>query len=270
LLGCIVGAALLNCGRLGYDPDQSDGDAAAIDADPLAIDATTDGSIDPDLLVWLTFESDPVNGTPDLRGLLADGSCVPPRCPTSSVGIIGNAYNFDGTDDYIQFNTVSALDFGNTGQPFSISFWYRAVDLSPPLQQVLMAQSTTGGSVSFQLSFEVWEGGTPMDLVWKVCESDCQSGSFAVAADLNTVSERIFVVGTWDGTTTRLFIDAQLVASMPKSRIAFDGNPLMVGADLEGGNSIEDTFNGAIDDFRIYRRALSQEEQQLMFNAATQ
>jgi hypothetical protein len=85
---------------------------------------------------------------------------------------------------------------------------------------------------------------------------------------LAVTNEWIFVAGTWDGTTTRIFVNAQEMASMAKSTIAFDGNPFMVGADFEGPGNITDTFNGAIDDLRIYRRALSQAEQQALFDAA--
>lgn len=253
------------CGRIGFDP------ISQLDDGGTAIDAATpieDGAVDPDLLVRITFDDDPNLGAADQQGLLQAGLCTPPRCPVSAPGIIGSSYQFDGVDDYVQFATVAALDFGKQSQPFSVSLWYRAADLTPPVQQVLMAQSEGSGSVSYQLSFEPVQDSGALDLIWKVCEGGCQSGLFGVAPDLANLETWIFVVGTWDGSITRLFVDAVEIASVPKATIAFDGSPFMVGADFEAGNSIEDTFNGAIDDLRIYGRALSQAEQMQLLQEA--
>ena len=258
------------CGRLGFDAISADD--AGIDVDgATASDAAMalDSGVDPDLVVWLEFDGDPTAGVVDSMATLPDGSCAPQRCPNTVPGLFGNAAQFDGVDDYLQFDSAATLDFGGTGEAFSVTLWYRATDLTPPLQQVLMAQSTDGGSVSYQLSFEPWQDGPELDLVWKVCETDCQSGQFAVAGDLASVQRWVFIAGVWDGTETRLYVDSTLIASMPKTTITFDGFPFMVGADYETGGSIEDTFNGLIDDLRIYRRALSVKEQQaLMARAA--
>jgi hypothetical protein len=259
--------ALLSCGRIGYEPVSGDDDSGTgsdiIDASPLP-DALPDST----LLVWITMSGNPATGVIDRQGLLAPGSCVTGRCPMSVAGQIGTALRFDGVDDYLEFATNDALDFGQGSQPFTVSLWYRAADLTPPAQQVLMAQSTAGGGVSYQLSFEAWQGGNALDLVWKVCESDCQSALFAVSPDHTDLDEWIFIAGTWDGSVTRLYVNAEEIAAVPKSLIAFDGGALMIGADLEVGPSIEDSFNGAIDDFRIYSRALSAADQMTMMQAA--
>jgi hypothetical protein len=47
---------------------------------------------------------------------------------------------------------------------------------------------------------------------------------------------------------------------VPKAGVNYEGSPLMIGADQEVG-AIEDSFAGDLDDFRIYRRALSTVEQ---------
>ncbi len=141
-------------------------------------EAAGDAAPDPDLLVYSCFDGDPLVTTSDSRGLLDSGTCSLDRCPTATTGVVGGAYLFDGVDDYILVPSNPLLDFGDQGQPFSVSMWYRAADLTPPAQQVLMSQSTTGGSVSYQLSLEPWQAGSALDLVWKVCETGCQSGAF--------------------------------------------------------------------------------------------
>jgi hypothetical protein len=253
-------ASSAGCGRLLYEPGErsADDDGGVSNGDS---GSSADAAPDPDLLVAIGFDGDPAVATPDGQGLLSAGTCTAGRCPSQTTGVVGGAYLFDGVDDYIQFDTSTLLDFGSLSQAFSVVLWYRALDLTPSAQQVLMAQSTAGGSVAYQLSFEPWQAGAALDLVWKVCQTDCQSAEFAVADDLDDLDEWLLVVATWDGSVTRLYIDAVEIASQPKSMITFDGSPLMVGADYETGGSIEDTFNGAIDELAIYTRVLSADEQ---------
>ena len=255
------------CGRIGYNPIglQDDGSTPQDDG---STTPDEDAAVDPDLLVWIPFDDDPRSGAVDQQGVLAPGQCAVGRCPLSEPGIMGRSYRFDGTDDYVQFATVNALDFGAQNQPFTVSLWYLASDVSPPLQQVLMAQATASGGVAYQLALENFQGLAPLDTIWKVCESDCQSGTFAIDTDKTVQGAWTFVVGTWDGSTSRLFVDAVEVGSAPKSTIAFDGNPLMVGADLEAGDVIEDSLDGAIDDLRIYTRTLSIADQMQLMDEA--
>lgn len=237
------------CGRIGFDGLLGGGDDAP----------TGDAPADPDLLVHLTFDDASAG---DAAGLLAPPSCDPGRCPSAVPGRIGNALAFDGVDDYLQFASPAALDFGGAGQPFSIALWFFATDLTPPTQRVLAAQATDGGQVSYQLAYEDIQGGGALDLVWKVCATGCLSEPFAIADDIPMLGRWVLLVATWDGTDTNLYLDAQLVASTPKPGIDYDGFPFMVGADYETGGSIEDSFAGSLDDLQIYRRALSIADQQ--------
>lgn len=241
--------SLMGCGRIGF------GELAT---PPLENDGSVDAAPDPDLIVHVTF--DDVTGG-DRENLVGVPTCSAARCPTLVSGQIGNALRFDGIDDYLQFASVPALDFGTTQQAFSISMWYRADDLTPPTQRVLMAQATNDGQVSYQLSFEDTGGAAALDLVWKVCEADCQGETIAVAQDLAALDRWTFVTATWDGTQAQLFVDAQLVQSVAKAGINYDAAPFMIGSDFEGGGSIEDSFAGDLDDLRIYKRVLSTTEQ---------
>ncbi|MFN7921313.1 MAG: LamG-like jellyroll fold domain-containing protein [Bryobacteraceae bacterium] len=83
----------------------------------------------------------------------------------------------------------------------------------------------------------------------------------------------IHVVGTYDGTTMRLFVNGAQVASAAQSgNVLSDGKPILIG-----GNQ-NDTFvdnadlllNGRIDDARIYDRALTSAEVQSLFFGGAQ
>ncbi len=70
-----------------------------------------------------------------------------------------------------------------------------------------------------------------------------------------------FAVGVWNGSESILYVDGVERARADTPGVKFDGSPFMVGADWETGGSIEDSFDGFIDDIRIFRRVLSVDEQ---------
>jgi hypothetical protein len=68
------------------------------------------------------------------------------------------------------------------------------------------------------------------------------------------------LAATYDGTTMKLYVNGILVASQPQSGpIVTSGNPLQIGGDSFYGQY----FIGAIDEVRIYDRALSASEVQV-------
>jgi hypothetical protein len=68
------------------------------------------------------------------------------------------------------------------------------------------------------------------------------------------------VVGTYDGTVMKLYIDAVVVAQQAVTgTIAVETDPLRIGSKDVGGTA-GNHFVGTIDDVRIYGRALTQDE----------
>ncbi len=65
------------------------------------------------------------------------------------------------------------------------------------------------------------------------------------------------LAATYDGSTQRLYVNAQLVGSRPQAGDIFmSGGKLRIG----GNNSIWGDFTGYIDEVRVYNRALTQAE----------
>jgi hypothetical protein len=278
----LVALLISGCGRIGFGPgeggdsgptdsggmDGTAGDGAAdATVDSAIEDAAADAGLDPDLVVWLPFDvDDPIDAT-DVTGVLTNPQCEAGRCPASVAGVFGQALSFDGVDDYLRFDTSPMLDFGASAQPFTVTVWYRT-NSRGPAQQVVYAQATGGGDVSYQLSFEDLDGAGTYDVVWKVCESDCPSETFAQLVDGVDVDAWRFAAGVWTGTESILYLDGVEQARTETNDVKFDGEPFMVGSDWETGGSIEDSFDGEIDDLRIYRRVLTVPEQmELMVGA---
>lgn len=95
------------------------------------------------------------------------------------------------------------------------------------------------------------------------------AGNATVATSVNPIplNTYTYVVGTYDGTTVRLYINGVLDASQAGtiSSLAPSGTGLAIGRSAGFFN----TFYGAIDEVSLYNRTLSASEIQAIFNSGT-
>jgi hypothetical protein len=84
------------------------------------------------------------------------------------------------------------------------------------------------------------------------------------AGDGLPVNTWTYLTGTFDGTTMRLYVNGNLVGTLETSApIDVTDGVLRIGADHSWPG---EAFPGAIDEVRIYNRALSQSEIQVDMN----
>lgn len=151
---------------------------------------------------------------------------------------------FDGSDDWVNCGPVSS----SLGGEFTVSFWakWNATNnyYFPVTKTVGTGASTNGfefrNEANTQLSL-VGKGG---NVIW--------SGHGVV-----TAGQWLFVCGTFDGTTSRLYADGRQVASGVLS-LGYDSTSTDVQIGTRG--DFYTYFLGAIDDARVYNRALSAAE----------
>lgn len=177
------------------------------------------------------------------------------------------AYEFDGADDYVAIDNLYYDTLGEISE-ITICAWVKS---SSSNEQIIM---------SFDRS-EYWrfalkdDGGTN-NVGWDTRDS-ADTGN-----DLRTTTD--YADGNWyyicswfkanDSPNKQIFVNASSVAS----NTAHDGNNLGVGTvryGFIGVGSEADTFdgdkgptiyfNGTIDELRIYHRALSEEEIELLY-----
>lgn len=176
--------------------------------------------------------------------------------PTWTAGKFGQGLNFDGVNDY-----TAIADSGSLHQSVgSVSYWVNATALSGSLNRSY--GKATGGWANGQGSLIMgfrnssgWKtelvypnGGTPTSLY----------GSTAIVA-----GSWYHVVGTYDGTTYKIYLNGSLDGSVAKAGNAFlaSSGELCIGGDGSTGVcATGNVFNGKIDEVRIYNRALSETE----------
>jgi hypothetical protein len=199
----------------------------------------------PNLVAWYAFDDRRTDRATDTSGSGHDAACGG-ECPRPTEGTLGPGVELDG-----EHYAIEATGDLSIAGPFTAALWVRPSLLT---QATLLAKRRTGlvpDAVSF--SIEIDGAGRASFLLAGV-ENEARAYS---AIDAIAASEWFHVAGTWDGTTMRFYLDGAEIAS-DGAAPAFDGGVLLIGGDGSGARLFP--FHGALDDVRIYDRALASAE----------
>ena len=168
-----------------------------------------------------------------------------------TAGRVGEALLFDGVNDQLRVEARAELE---TTSAFTVTAWIRQ-------DQIPFADDY---GCPFSKLF-----GTLLDNSWQICVRQIGEALLYYTSmgttDLNTIGavalgDWTHVAITWDGSAKALWIDGSTVASSPSGQnIQFDGGSVLVGSDIDEGDTIGE-WPGAVDDLRIYNRVLSAPE----------
>ena len=198
-----------------------------------------------------TFTADATSGGND--GQLVGG--------TWTAGFIGNAVEFDGADDYVD---LPSMDI--TGDELTIAAWFRsdALDNCGSRDCRIISKSngtaesahywmlsTFGSGSATRLRFRLKTDGTTTTLV--ASSGDLQEGEWTHAA------------AVYDGSEMRLYKDGALVGSTSKTGALSTSSSIDVniGRNPDGYGE----WQGAIDDVRLYDRALTPGEVSTLYTS---
>lgn len=224
---------LAACGRLGF-PDQPAPDA------PVTIDAGVAG-----LVVEYPMDDDPSGGT--IASPQRPATCT--TCPTATTGVRGGGYHFDGTQGFAIGDLLDAN--------YTVLVWARFEADAPdsdhgrPLVSKPIAGTELDAfnllAISTVIAFES-SAGTATDYL---------PDSIPVVLDTWHA-----YAASWDGAMKRLYRDGVLIG-FESATIAASPESVYVGEDVDFGTA---TFFliGALDELRIYDRALTDAEIQLL------
>jgi hypothetical protein len=208
-------------------------------------------AIPPNLVAWWKLDEGAGTITADNSGNGHDGALLGTPGPQWVAGMESNAVAFSGSGtDYIQASGDGSF-LGLTNQ-LTTSLWVsNAVGATGTLLSKFDANTLTG-SFSLSLSngyaqFELFLGGDPVTLVASTAIPD--GGWHHLAA-------------TYDGTAMKLYLDggSNAVAGIAGTVDVVEADVLL-GRDARGA-----PFAGALDDARVYNRALSAAEVQALWD----
>jgi hypothetical protein len=192
------------------------------------------------------------HGTPlDSDGSNGDGD-TPPQLTADRKGQGNKAYDFDGTDDYMDLGDKSEFEF-EAGESFSASFWMKptaTANNSSPLNKHYGTQGQKRPWYLFR-----YRDSNDINMIVR----NASGAQADVSAGMNLLDEWHHVVGIYDAATDelRMYVDGQLrntIGSVPRG--AYGTNSGI----LEIGSHSGDYFAGKIDDVRLYNRAISGDE----------
>jgi len=163
-------------------------------------------------------------------------------------GGCGRALLFNGVDSYID---IPYRSNNHPTKEITVSLWFYTDTFDP---QVLLSSYENGG---YRLGFE--DGN---DLWWTIKLDGDREVSVPIRHEGITPEEWHHVTGTYDGTTSKIYLDGVLRNQMNVTgTIHYDtNNYVIVGADAGTYDHPDPVcpryFRGGIDEVRIYDRAL--------------
>ena len=177
----------------------------------------------------------------DLSGNGNDGKTT---SVTRVAGKYGQALSFNGASSIVTVNDAASLRLSRAA---TVEAWVKPTTVTGWRTVVLKEQSET---LSYGL-YSSNEDNRPAGHVFTSRDAGVASSSVLAP---NTWA---YLAATWDGTTQTIYVNGTKIATAAlKGTIAPSSKPLRFG-----GNKIwNEWFKGAIDDIRIYNRALTAAE----------
>jgi hypothetical protein len=174
-------------------------------------------------------------------------------------GPIGQAFDFDGTNDYVEIPNSSSLAISSH---LTLSAWVRPESFGPgDGTGAILWKGNSIASASGQSYALMW---SETGVAFRLGEGSKIYQTSSVPLPLETFSH---VAATFDGTRMNLYVNGKLVTSrdtVPGQISASFGNLLIGGATTTpgsfGGDPTRFYFEGQIEDVRIYNEALQPSE----------
>jgi YVTN family beta-propeller protein len=171
-----------------------------------------------------------------------------------AAGKVGQAFSFDGTDDYVEIPNSASLNFA-ANQPMSLNLWVKRTSTSGS-QIIFAKRPNCGAQVHYQLQwYEPYNWFT-------FCSTTGFENGVTTTVDKLPLNTWTYISITYDGAIATMYINGNLVASHTMSFDPVDV-PLRLGGEPSCGGQL---FGGLIDEVEFYNRALSAKEVLKMFD----
>ena len=189
---------------------------------------------------------------------------------TFAAGKVGQAFSFDGVNDFIEVPNSPAL---NPTNQITVDAWYKPVSFNGSGANPIVDK----GYLSHTDPYYQYSLNVTGDQYWH----DQAAFNFYIAAGgvlygawtgPNFWAPGIWyhIAGTYDGSNVKLYVNGVLVDSAPASGVMTDyGKNLRIGVPSNISRTGVDFLPGLVDEVEIFNRALSASEIQAIANAGS-
>jgi len=238
-------ALITACGRIGFDQARIPGDGLGTAADAPPLTSGLVAYYPMDAITPVAPFSAQAQTLVDATPNHLDGTCNNFGCVAMVPGVIGGAYAFSSTGAFL----VADAPALRLTSAFTVAAWLERANESSAFAKVQAA----GAGASWELG--LFAGATYFctDHDLGPTGEDCMVTGVPVAATWQHVAM------VFDGGQKTLYLDGAVIGTMTVAPPAYDASPMVVGADEENG-TIKGYLSGAMDELRIYDRALSATE----------
>lgn len=197
-------------------------------------------------LSWLKAENNATDSAGSNNGVVSSVSYA--------AGMVGQAFSFNGTSDYI---TVpgAAIPVGNN--PITVEMWVYTQSSSWVDNVNTIFEYSGGSGVTFAL--DMMSFPNLQFYTWTANDKTFNTG-------LSSDTGWFHVAITHDGTTMRFYINGAQVDSAARTLNTSSGGTLYIGRATTVASSF---FDGKIDEFTTYSRALTATEILNIYNAGS-
>lgn len=208
------------------------------------------------LIAWYSFNGNSADSSGNGNHLTNSGATL----TTDRNNNANSAYSFDGVNDYLGIASP-AFQMGDTSS-FSVSFWVNKSNTSfgmPYWHGLTIGQGGSGKFVHFM------QMNTSNATHWG---TNKQGSAWVWAQSTYTVNTWEHWAGVYDNNVMKLYKNGVQVAT---NTYSYTGTitstmPFYIGSNLANANNY---FNGKVDDFGIWHRALTPAEINNLFNPCT-
>lgn len=197
---------------------------------------------DPNLIAYFPFDTDAADYAGDYDGTFQGGASISPD------GKLGSALLLDGVDDF-----VDLVPFDIQGQEMTIASWFNRTSGAGDARLISKATGQQEDEHLWMFSLM----GSADQLRYRLNTDGITDTLISPALVQSNTWHHGAVV--YDGNEIKIYLDGNLISSQPKTgNIGVDPS-----VDVYIGNNpgaFPKFFGGKIDDLRVYDRALSQEE----------
>jgi hypothetical protein len=198
----------------------------------------------------------------DVSGNGNNGTVNGATLTTDRFGNENSAYNFNGTNNFIEVADNNLLDLTNN---FTLSAWYFTNNQTQFEQTILGKGRDVGGS-GYNLLFNTDNNGVSYNIQIGLNSGTLNTGAGISVNQSNSIGWHQ-IVGTYDGVNIKLYIDGVLQFTNTQNiTLENSSQNLYFGRELL---NLPRYFNGKLDDIGIWNRALTQAEITAMYNAVT-